>query len=101
MVLGTDMALHFAKNTDFANFANRFGKDPLAWNGDENAMYSLRGWILHSADISNQAKPATTSYQWSMRCLKEFFVQGDNERMLNLPLSPLCDRLKPESGFAV
>merc|ERR1719183_3015084 len=52
----------------------------------------MRSMILHCADISNQAKPQWTAYHWSMKVLKEFFAQGDAERRLDLPVSPLCDR---------
>eukprot|EP00927_Polykrikos_kofoidii_P022666 TRINITY_DN21094_c0_g3_i2.p2 TRINITY_DN21094_c0_g3~~TRINITY_DN21094_c0_g3_i2.p2 ORF type:complete len:187 (-),score=28.87 TRINITY_DN21094_c0_g3_i2:129-689(-) len=55
-------------------------------------MYNLRSIILHSADISNQAKPMRVAQQWTYRVLTEFFAQGDAERKLGLPVSPLCDR---------
>ena len=30
--------------------------------------------------------------RWCRRILSEFFAQGDRERKLDLPISPLCDR---------
>lgn len=30
--------------------------------------------------------------EWCDRCLDEFFAQGDAEKKLNLPVSPMCDR---------
>mmetsp|Transcript_4361 Transcript_4361/g.6768 ORF Transcript_4361/g.6768 Transcript_4361/m.6768 type:complete len:109 (-) Transcript_4361:448-774(-) len=47
---------------------------------------------MHVADISNCAKPNSISVKWSDRVLDEFFQQGDEERKLGLPISPLCDR---------
>ena len=31
-------------------------------------------------------------YQWTARCMEEFFKQGDMERSRGLDFSPLCDR---------
>ena len=32
------------------------------------------------------------SFQWTSRCMEEFFVQGDREAEMGLEYSPLCDR---------
>jgi len=92
MVLATDMAHHFAICEKFKDACMRHGKDPERWHSDEDAMFSLRALLLHSADISNLAKPFNLSTQWTTRCLQELFSQGDAERLEGLPISPLCDR---------
>jgi len=92
MVLGTDMAHHFARVGDFGKLMRTLGDEPALWSQDESAMDVLRSMVLHSADISNPAKPWMLSREWSSRCLKEFFMQGDVERKLGLPVSPMCDR---------
>jgi hypothetical protein len=60
--------------------------------------------LLHLADISNPLKPFTTYRQWASRVLEEFFVQGDEEKRLGIPVGMLNDREKvsmpgSEHGF--
>lgn len=47
---------------------------------------------LKCADISNPCRPWAISREWSYKVCEEFFRQGDYERRLNLPVTPLCDR---------
>ena len=48
--------------------------------------------VLHCCDISHPAKRWDLHHRWTTRLLEEFFRQGDMERELGLPFSPLCDR---------
>ena len=48
--------------------------------------------LFHAADISNQCRPFKLASEWGRRIVSEFFDQGDRERMLDLPVSPGCDR---------
>jgi len=52
----------------------------------------VAGFLLHAADVSNSAKTEELAIYWSSRVLSEFFLQGDKEKEMGLPISPLCDR---------
>ena len=48
--------------------------------------------ILHCADISHPGKPWPIHEIWTHALMEEFFKQGETEKGLGLPCSPLCDR---------
>merc|ERR1719408_78695 len=49
---------------------------------------------LHSADVSNPCRTWEVSYAWAMLVVDEFFAQGDQEKMLGVPVQFLNDRDK-------
>ena len=49
---------------------------------------------LKWADIGHLASPREVHMRWVKRLEEEMFRQGDQERVHNLPISPLMDRLK-------
>jgi hypothetical protein len=53
---------------------------------------SVLNMIIHSADISNPAKPSQIQKTWVDLIFIEFFKQGDLERSQGLPITLLCDR---------
>ena len=57
-----------------------------------NTQQSILNMFMHSADISNSAKPDKISEKWIKRIYEEFFVQGDLEKQLGLTVSNFCDR---------
>jgi len=91
-VLGTDMAHHFRTVSTFKTFCEKHASDPYEWCSDSAAMTSLGVMLLHTADISNPAKPKALSDRWTDLLKQEFYKQGDEEKRLGLPISPLCDR---------
>lgn len=92
VVLGTDMSSHFGNVADFKTLIEKLGSDPAEWHHEPKAMSALRVMVLHAMDISNPAKVLPLSDKWSDLLRQEFFLQGDEEKRLGLPISPLCDR---------
>ncbi|CAK9094572.1 5'-cyclic nucleotide phosphodiesterase 1C (Cam-PDE 1C) (3' [Durusdinium trenchii] len=92
VVLGTDMSSHFGNVADFKTLVEKLGSDPTEWHHEPKAMSALRVMALHAMDISNPAKVLSLSDKWSDLLRQEFFLQGDEEKHLGLPISPLCDR---------
>jgi len=100
-ILHTDMALHFTKLDEIKKLPSQNNNDTTdECNNDDDddnedtAAYSWKviKFLMHMADISNLAKRKSISIQWTDRVLTEFFRQGDKEKELGLPVSPLCDR---------
>jgi hypothetical protein len=53
-------------------------------------------YLVHTADISHNAKRFEISYKWTYFLMEEFWRQGDIERSNRLPISFLCDRFTAE-----
>ncbi|KRF81620.1 dual specificity calcium/calmodulin-dependent 3',5'-cyclic nucleotide phosphodiesterase 1 isoform X10 [Drosophila virilis] len=84
MVLATDMTYHFQQLKIMRNLLTL--QEPTI---DKSKALSL---VLHCCDISHPAKHWDVHHRWTMLLLEEFFRQGDLEKELGLPFSPLCDR---------
>ncbi|KAI8125286.1 5'-cyclic nucleotide phosphodiesterase 1, Calcium/calmodulin-dependent 3' [Lucilia cuprina] len=84
MVLSTDMSFHFQQLKNMKNL--------LTLNEATIDKSKALALVLHCCDISHPAKRWNLHHRWTMLLLEEFFRQGDLERELGLPFSPLCDR---------
>lgn len=91
-VLGTDMAHHFCQVETLKTFVERLDRDPADWRAEPGSLPALLAMVLHAADIANPGKRLDLSDRWTELLQKEFFQQGDEEKRLGLPISPLCDR---------
>lgn len=90
MVLGTDMSQHFiilghVRTTILTSFDGTKRED----------RFTLMRLLMKCADVSNPTKALPLCYQWAQRVTDEFFLQGDKEKELGLPISPFMDRTKP------
>ncbi|CAF3673390.1 unnamed protein product [Rotaria socialis] len=83
MVLATDMSSHFTQLKTMKSLLS------MPENIEKSKALAL---ILHSADISHPGKPWTMHHAWTELLMEEYFKQGEKEKELGLPCSPLCDR---------
>lgn len=92
MVIHTDLAYHFEMMSGIQakimsdQAGGAFPQDSL-----EDRMIILT-YILHCADISKPARSWYVYRMWIENMMEEFFVQGDMEKELGLPVSPFMDR---------
>lgn len=101
LILGTDTQKHLE---DLASFRLRLGTesyDPVRESSDQQQALSV---MFRAADISHSAKRWDLHQEWSLRVVQEFHDQGDEEKRLGLPVTPLCDRegfvlSKSQAGF--
>eukprot|EP00276_Gloeochaete_wittrockiana_P005201 CAMPEP_0184660618 /NCGR_PEP_ID=MMETSP0308-20130426/34441_1 /TAXON_ID=38269 /ORGANISM="Gloeochaete witrockiana, Strain SAG 46.84" /LENGTH=530 /DNA_ID=CAMNT_0027101309 /DNA_START=290 /DNA_END=1882 /DNA_ORIENTATION=+ len=89
MVLSTDMAQHFQI---FGDFKTKMEELNVCRKEDKTLMLSM---ALKVADVSNPAKPPHLARRWADLVLSEFYVQGDKERTLGIPISSFSDRTRP------
>jgi len=91
LVLATDMKFHFEHYT---KFKTKVSSDTFVQGCDREDVKFLLAVLMHTADISNPAKPLNLCLQWTELVMEEFFRQGDREAQLGMPVSPFYDREK-------
>jgi len=97
LILDTDLSKHFMILNKFKAM-----QEPLQFT-EENDRFMSLSIALKCADVSHGAKELGLHKQWSRRIIEEFYHQGDQERKLNIPVTPTCDRsgsiAKGQQGF--
>jgi len=119
-IFHTDMVHHFAMVKDIQMLYEvnsepiKAGWDADNWTDDvwdipqstintfsqaDNRLL-IRNLFLHVADISNSLKPFVICSKWASVVLDEFFLQGDKEKELGIPVQMLNDRDKVNRPFS-
>ncbi|OMJ85302.1 hypothetical protein SteCoe_13396 [Stentor coeruleus] len=96
IVLATDFAKHFKVISKLKLICKEL-------DIEKNKEFMLK-IFMHAADVSNSTRKWELYYNWAQLVLEEFFSQGDKEKALGIPISPLCDRstvnfAKSQIGF--
>lgn len=93
----TKRLIHLVSRARITSFADTADPGHVLEPRDRNDLVLMLQVCLHTADISNPAKPLVIAKQWTQRVVEEFFQQGDRERELGLPVTNFFDREHPNT----
>ncbi len=92
LIIATDMAIHLNVVTQFNLHKKEIPKLNPHEEVNEAVVLVFQKCILKCADLSNAMRPPKVAKKWAQKICEEFFLQGDRERALNIPISPNMDR---------
>ena len=107
-ILATDMANHGQVmslirtklklyHEQFENEKDK-SKTFILLSGNEKTKFDeqqiLLNYLIHMADLGHNCKKYEISKKWIKLLCEEFWIQGDKEKNLKIPVSFLCDREK-------
>jgi hypothetical protein len=96
-ILGTDMSNHFDFIKQFNETFPKLNEIKIL-SSPEKIQLAIA--LIKCSDISNVLRPFPIAKSWGIALLNEFFLQGDYEKLLNLPIGPLNDRNTLKTGPA-
>jgi hypothetical protein len=95
-ILATDMLHHMGYLAQFTDRVKQLDEQPFEvapWSDESGKdRQQLLEMCLHMADISNCCRSWEVTRRIGALLEEEFFAQGDDEKLLKLPVMPLCNR---------
>ncbi|XP_070195159.1 high affinity 3',5'-cyclic-AMP phosphodiesterase 7A-like isoform X2 [Littorina saxatilis] len=89
LILATDITRQQEFLLKFRRMIDEKGFD---YESNLNSRHFILQIALKCADICNPCRGWFLSEKWSRQVCEEFFRQGDMERQVGVPVTPVCDR---------
>lgn len=87
-VLATDAAMHF---DNLGKFKAKTTAGDFDFDKDADRQMVM-AMCTKCSDMNNPSRPEALSSEWTRLIMEEFFIQGDTEKELDLPVSMFMDR---------